>query len=1100
MNKFIIVILFCLGLGLLSSISAQEGSVATYRITGTVEDITGHPLPGATVVVKNTTKGVITNLDGQYTIDVAADQNTLVFSFLGMRSREYTINSDQVLNVTLEEGTTAIDEIVITGYQTVDKRTFTGSVSRLDTSQFDQAGVPDVSRMIQGTVAGVAVENTSGTFGSRVKIRIRGNSSISGNQEPLWVIDGVVMEDPVDVDPNQLYSGDPSTIVSSAISGINPNDIEEIQILKDASATAMYGTQAVNGVIVITTKTGKQGRVNVNYDGNYTVTVRPSIYDFNVMNSKERMEFSEELYARNLLNFNNLNSTYGAYGLLLSQLSRKEITWDEFDEKVRQYKLNNTDWFDVLFSNSFIQEHSLSVTTGSDKSQYYFSGSFYDDNGQTLGQYAKRYTGNMRANFDISRRLTLGAILNGSIRDQRIFGTFESETTNGVSSRQFDINPFNVAVNTSRAMRPYDDNGDLEYYKRNFAPFNIIEELENNFMNVDAYDFKLQSDINYKFTPNFNYMGIFSARYSSTLQEHIVTERSNVAQSYRAMDSYEIIRQNQNLYDDPDDENQNPVTVLPRGGILILDNTLARFYTVRNSLNWKPRIRNTHFFDILAGTEFRRKLYDNYYNKGYGFEYYKGRSASPDYLAIKRDLLTDGDSYYYSNINAYNDLAFYSNIAYSYKTLYNVSFSIRSDGSNRLGKSQRFRFLPIWVVGLSWNAHEEGFLQSKSWIDFLKLRTSYGLRGNVGGLGSPSLLAFYDLTSRFNSNDNENILDILSPENPDLQWEKEYMFNGAVEFGFFNRFSGTIEYYNRYNYDLIGFIEVSRVSGFTGKDVNWADMRNEGIEFTLNSSNLNPGNFEWNTIFTFGYNKNTILNAYFIPTVSQATVAEGIAMVGKPVRGLYSFKFAGLNSEGLPEFYDENGEKTMSINRFSRDLGSIKYEGPREPVATGGLTNSFRFRNISASILFTYSYGNKLRLRSLYAYYYNDYQALDKDLAYRWQAPGDEQYTSIPRIIDEETRSRLLTNNADPVTYYNRSDVRVADGSFVRLKNVTLAYAIPNKLVNRIGIQRAQIQAQGQNLYLWADPALKGQDPEAISTGISIPAPTTISMGLKLTF
>jgi TonB-linked SusC/RagA family outer membrane protein len=1080
-----------------SDISAQQENIL---VSGKVTDSKGEPLPGVSVSVKNTTRGVTTDYEGNYRIELPPSRNTLVFSFLGMETQEMTVEKSRELNVSLTETAQALDEVVVTGYQTVDKRTFTGSVGKVKSEKLQQAGVADVGKMLKGTVAGVSVEDVSGTFGVPPKIRIRGNSSISGTQEPLWVLDGVVLDDPVDLNPNDLYSGDPASVLSSAISGINPNDIAEIEILKDASATAMYGTQAVNGVIVITTKTGKKGDFNVNYNGNYSLTMKPSITQFNVMNSKERMEFSEELYDKNLMDFVILNQSYGAYGKLLEDLSRKEITWRQFDSLTRQYKLHNTDWFDVLFKNAFIQEHSLSVSSGSEKALYYFSGSYYDDKGQTKGQFAKRYTANIRTKFNVSDRFSFGVILNGSVRDQRLFGTFEQEETNGSFSREFDINPYKYARSTSRAMRPFNENGDYEYYRRNYAPFNILDELKNNFINVKGTDIKAQADLQYKILPNLEYHGLYSARYTNTYNEHIITENSNVSKSYRAMGSSEIINRNQKLYDDPDDEDQNPVSVLPRGGIITSEDNLGSFFTIRNSVSWKPRIGKDHFFDILAGTEFRNKNYNYKYTKGYGYEYFKGNIASPDYRAIKRDMLIDGESYYDIWDKVYSDLAFYSNMTYTYKSKYNATLSLRSDGSNRLGKSQRFRFLPIWVVGFSWNLDQEPFISGITSINSLKIRTSYGLRGNVGGLVSPALLAYYDLTSRFEGNNNENIIHIYAPENPDLQWEKEKMFNLALEFALFDRINGVLEYYIRNNYDILNQVEVSRVSGFLSKYVNWADMKNEGYEFTLGVDMLRTSKFSWNTLFTFGYNRNKILNAHFEPTVMQATVSTGAAFVGKPRYGLYSFRYAGLNNEGLPLFYDENGEESMTINRFSRETDMLKYEGSREPLGSGGFTNTISYGPFQLSVLFTYSFGNKIRLNPLVSYYYNDTQALNKELSNRWQLPGDEQYTNIPRIIDNQTKDELQAGNADPFVYYNRSDLRVADGSHVRLRNVTLTYDIPFLILQKAGIQNAKVELQGQNLYLRADPRLNGQDPEALISGVNVPSPTVYSMGIKIQF
>jgi hypothetical protein len=259
-------------------------------------------------------------------------------------------------------------------------------------------------------------------------------------------------------------------------------------------------------------------------------------------------------------------------------------------------------------------------------------------------------------------------------------------------------------------------------------------------------------------------------------------------------------------------------------------------------------------------------------------------------------------------------------------------------------------------------------------------------------------------------------------------------------------------------------------------------------------------NLKWNTIFTFGYNKNTILNAYFNPTVNELTVPQGAPLEGRPVNGLYSFRFAGLNSDGEPTFYDKNNNETLVIDQFSRDLSMLKYEGPRDPVATGGLTNSLSYKNLELSVLVTYSYGNKIRLRPIFAYYYDDVQALDKDLVYRWQVLGDENYTTIPVVLDKQQRDRLTSNNQAPATLYNRSDIRVADGSFARLRNITLSYNLSGNFLQRAKIKSAQVQVQGQNLYLWAASRLNGQDPEAITTGVSIPAPKSVSMGVKLNF
>ncbi|ERJ59886.1 SusC/RagA family TonB-linked outer membrane protein [Sphingobacterium paucimobilis] len=1066
-----------------------------------VDKTTGETLVGATIRVKGGSQGVASNDKGEFTLKNVKSGATIVVGYTGYRTQEVLVRNQQTIRIALESEQGSLDEVVVTGYQNIDKRTFTGSVGKVKPEDMATAGTGDVGKALQGMVAGVAVENTSSTFGTKSKIRIRGNSSISGNQEPLWVIDGVVLDDAVNINPNQLYSGDASTMLSSAISGINPDDIEDIQILKDASATAMYGTQAVNGVIVVTTKKGKVGTADINYKNTFTLNVKPSITSFNVMNSKERMEFSEELYQKNLVDFTNMNRTYGAYGKLLEQMSMKEITWDQFYDRIERAKTYNTDWFDVLFRNNLTQEHSLSMSAGVDKFQVYTSGSFFKDHGQVVGQNTDRYTANIRTNYNVSDKVSFTATLNGSLRNQKTFGAYDSkEGVLGLETREFDINPFTFARTTSRAIRPYGDDGSLEWYQTNYAPFNILHELENNFINVKLKEFRFQFDANWKIRNDLKYTGLASARTTAAYSEHIATEFSNVAESYRAMANSSVIWGNDKLYNDPYDLYEFPISVLPQGGIVVVDNTDGTFYTVRNSLNYTPRFER-HSFDLLVGNEIRSKQYYKDYYKGYGFDYFRGMTSNPDYRAIMRDILSlSSDPYYKKGQNTYNEVSFFGNLAYSYKGKYNLTASIRSDGSNRLGASQKFRFLPIWVLGGSWNADEDFNLENVSWLDQLKLRGSYGLRGNISGLGSPEMLAYYSNTVRFDPSTVENLITIDAPDNPSMQWEKEKMINAAIEFGFLKRFNFIIEYYHRDNYDLISAIEVSRATGFQRKTINWADMTNQGLEITFNSHNIKKENFDWKTVFTFGYNKNTIKSLQTNNTILQQTIDRGAPMVGRPVNGLYSFEFAGLTSNGLPLFVDASGKETYRIDKGSRDLDMLVYEGSREPLSSGGLTNSFRYKKLTLSTLFTFNYGNKIRMNSFYKGYYSDIEALDKNLANRWQAPGHEQYTNVPRIIDADTRSTLLGLNSDPFTFYNRSNIRTVDGSFIRFKSVLLNYEIPNYLVKKAGFKKLVLNGQAQNIYLWSDKKLQGQDPESIVSGISLPLTTTYTFGLTCTF
>lgn len=1070
-------------------------------IKGRIVDNYGEPLIGATILVKGGDIGTATDGNGEFTLSNIQSSDILLIRYIGFVNKDVTVGDKSSIEVTLLEASETLSEVVITGYQTIDKRTFTGSVGKVEAKDLVIGGSSDIGKSLQGMVAGVSVESTSGTFGTKSKIRIRGTSSISGNQEPLWVIDGVVLDDPVDVNPNQLYSGDAATLLSSAISGVNPDDIEDIQILKDASATAMYGTQAVNGVIVVTTKKGKAGKTTVSYKTNLTLSMKPAIKDFNVMNSKQRMEFSEELYDKNIVDFTNLNSSYGAFGKLLFQLSRKQLTWNEYYDEIQRAKTYNTDWFDEIFKNSLTQEHSASISTGTDKSQFYMSFSYLNDGGVTRNQSTDRFSGNFKGNFKLSDSFTLTGIIYGSVRNQRSFGVTNETESNGVSQREYDINPYNYALRTSRAMRPFNDQGELEFYQSGYAPFNILHEMDNNFVDIKLKEVRFQVEGIWKIRKNLNYAAIISGRSTSASSEHIATEASNVAESYRAMQSTAIRGANGKLYNDPYDDSEFPISVLPRGGIAIVDNNLGEFYTFRNTLNYKPSFGENHFFDLMAGSEIKQKKYNSYNFKAYGLEYNRGMTASPDYRAIQRDLISaTGSPYYRMGVRTYREASFFANLAYTYRHKYNLTLSSRADGSNRLGASERFRFLPIWVLGASWNIADEPFLRDVKWLDFMKIRGSYGTRGNISGLGSPELLAYFGTSSRFDPNEIENIISISAPDNPTMQWEKEKMANAALEFGVFSRLSATLEWYHRANYDLLGNIQVSRVSGFNSKTMNWADMNNQGFEVTLNSKNIENKNFTWNSVITFGYNKNKVKRLQNTNTVLRQTIDRGAPMVGKPATGLYSFQFATLDNDGLPLFYTSNDKLSNTFTKYSRDLDMLKYEGSREPLGSGGLTNQLTYKNLSLSFLFTYSYGNKLRLNPFFSRYYSDTEALSAELANRWTTPGDEKYTNIPRIIDKDTRSELLQANSDPFTAYNRSDIRVVDGSFIRFKNFMISYDFPKNIINHLGLKNLKLTAQANNILLWADKNLKGQDPEAIVTGVSMPPMTSYTFGLNVNF
>ncbi|HSU51818.1 MAG TPA: SusC/RagA family TonB-linked outer membrane protein, partial [Segetibacter sp.] len=691
-------------------------------IRGKITDSIGNPLTGVSVIIKGSRSGTSTNAAGEFQLGGVAERSTLEISSVGLATQEVRLAPGQMtLNIVMRQDAGTLQDVVVTGFQRIDKKRFTGAAVTLRAEDVKMEGVVDVSRMLEGRAAGVSVQNVSSTFGSAPKVRVRGATSINGENKPLWVVDGVVLEDIVNISNDQLSSGDPTTLLGSSVAGINANDIETFDILKDAAATALYGARAMNGVIVITTKKGRAGKPTVSYTGNFTTQLKPSYNDYNIMNSAQQMSVLAELDRKGYFSSGTLakRSDYGIYGKMYDLVNADAngnfpvINTPEGRKAfLLRYANANTNWFDILFKNSLIQEHSLSISSGTDKSQSFFSTSYYTDNGWTVADNVKRYTLNFRNNYNFNDRLSAGFITLGSVRQQRAPGTIK-RTNNivaGQYERDFDINPFSYALNTSRALTAYDENGNLEYFRRNFAPFNILTELQNNYIDLNVVDLKLQGELNYKISNHLRYEFIGALRYVKSTTEHQVTENSNMANAYRANGTQTIIDENKFLYQDPSDPDPTKkIVVLPYGGFYNRTEDFLKNYDVRNSLNYTNTINTKHSISVLLGQQIKYTDRQNFNNTGYGYQYDNGGVPFVDYHILKKTI--EANFPYYDMSRTYDRFAaFYLNTQYGYDRKYNIYGTVRYDGSNKLGSSKTARWLPTWSFGGAWNVDEEDFL------------------------------------------------------------------------------------------------------------------------------------------------------------------------------------------------------------------------------------------------------------------------------------------------------------------------------------------------------------------------------------------------------
>lgn len=1067
------------------------------------------PMIGATVMVKGSSTGVLTDMDGNFTIPNVSSNSKLEFSYVGMLSQ--LLAPSPTMKVVLQSDVQTLSEVVVTGMQKMDKRLFTGAASKISGSDAKLDGMADVSRALEGRAAGVSVQNVSGTFGTAPKIRVRGATSIYGSSKPLWVVDGIIMEDVTEVGADELSSGNAETLISSAIAGLNADDIESFQILKDGSATSIYGARAMAGVIVVTTKKGKSGTNKISYTGEFSMRLKPNYRNFNIMDSQEQMGIYKELETAGYLNFsdsyrasqsgvygkmyhliNQYNATNGAFGLINTPEARAAY--------LQRAEYNNTDWFDMLFNNSVSQNHAVSMSTGTDKASYYTSLSIMNDPGWTKRSKVSRYTANVNALYNLYKNLSLNLISNASYRKQEAPGTLgsQSDPVKGEVKRDFDINPYSFALNTSRTLDPN------EYYVRNYAPFNIFHELDNNYMDLHVVDMKFQGELKWKPVKKVELSALGAYKYSTTTQSHYVNDYSNQAWAYRAMDDATMQKANPWLYTDPDKVNTLPETVLPVGGFYRETKYSMTSYDFRGTVSYNDVFNENHILNLFAGMELnatdRRRTWFN----AAGMQYEMGMLSAYDYLYFKQGN-EENTAYTTFNETKSREVAFFATGTYSWQGKYTLNGTLRYEGSNKLGKSRSARWLPTWNIAAAWNMHEEKWYESlRSVLSSTTLKASYSLTADRGPANVSNSLAIINSYKPWRPNANvvESGLNISDGQNKDLTYEKKHELNIGIDLGFLNnRINFAMDWYKRNNFDLIGITNTSGTFGGIARFANVASMKSTGIEMSLSTRNIDTKAFKWNTDFVFSKTKNEVTDLRSNATVMELISGNGFAMQGFPVRSLFSMDFRGLNEDGIPTFINEKGElTTSSINFQERDnISHLIYEGTTDPTIMGSLGNMFSYKNFKLNLFITYSFGNVIRLDPVFSNQYNDLDAMPKEFKNRWVVSGNEQHTSIPAIADVQANTND-THLSRAYNAYNYSTERIAKGDFIRMKEISLAYDFPHKWIQALKFTNLSLKLQATNLFLiYADSKLNGQDPEFFNTGgVAVPMPKQFTLTLRL--
>ncbi|MBC5622886.1 SusC/RagA family TonB-linked outer membrane protein [Butyricimonas sp. NSJ-56] len=1071
-------------------------------IKGIVTDQDSVPLPGVTIKIKNLTFGTVTNGKGEYELVLPeAKDVVLVFSFIGMKTVERKYTGEKVINVLMEESSTEMEEVVVTtGYETFKKKRLTSAITTLKAEDIMVSGLSSIDQMLEGHVPDMMFMVNSGEVGVVPKIRIRGTSTLIGNREPLWVVDGIVVNDPVPVSPDELNDPDYVNRIGNAIAGINPQDIDQINILKDASATALYGAKAANGVILITTKKGHAGKMIVNYNVNMTLKRRPRYSDrrIDVMDSKERMAFSRDLVKAHYKYAEPMTEV--GYEGLINQLYRNEIDYEQFQVGVNELESTNTDWFDLLTEDSFSHQHTLSLTGGTDKVRYYSSVGYTRDNDVIKGNRNERYTVAINLDATLSQYLSTSFSLKGNVGNREY--------------NQTAIAPMDYAYNTSRAIPAFDKEGRYYFYKKNVNMsekynYNILNELKHSSYKQDNAALQFNASLDFKLKTYLTAQALFSYSTANTDIEGYYDEQTYYAAKERRSD-----------YGVEPDEN---TTKLPFGGELQKDNTRNSSYTFRLQVNFNKYfgVNEQHNVNAVIGYEMSSTEYNGYSNvtRGYypdrGKQFAVGTSleAYPAYRAW-----IENNAYPNMTDNITNLVAGYATLAYTYMSYFTINANARVDGSNKFGDKSNDKLLPVWSVAGIYNVSEH-WRNAWNGIDFLSLKCSYGFQGNMLDEESPEMTISKKPVDPYY---NELISKVINYPNPQLKWERTSSLNTGIEIGFFKRrVQLSAEYYLKRTKDAFLSKPISTVNGRNQYVVNSGNVRNSGYSIGATITPVVIRDFKWTLSTYFSKTFNKLKTKPGAEQYELSNFLSGTALVkGKPVGTFYSYKFIGLNPEdGGPVFDDgqEENEKLENLSKYDTYTKVLEASGTREPTMSGGVNNTFKYRNLLLQVNLSYSLGSKIRLFKMYngAVSWDPEKNVNREFIHRWKQSGDEVYTDVPGIIstsstayryynDHWSNSRGYNGNVIAQNYwdmYNYGSQRVVSGNYLKCTNLSFTYEFPDWLLGKWRLTRLAASFSATNMFTICSSKLKGQTPtQGGFAEIQLSERPTYSLGINVSF
>ena len=1035
----------------LDEMRPQEQKV---QISGSVVDTKGQPLPGVTILLKGTTVGCVTDSEGNFRLELPMRENiVLSFSFVGMKTIEVAYSGQKEMKVVLEEEITEMEQVnvISTGYYDIDKSKMTGAVEVVTAREIAGKGYTSIDEVLRGTLAGVSVMNVSGRPGAQAQIRIRGVNSLTGNMEPMWIVDGMPMQGNLPTSVGVGATDLENTVLTSGIGNISPDDVESITILKDAAAAAIYGSRAANGVIVIKTKRGRVGKSYINVQSSFAISEAPK-NRLEMMNSEEKIAFERSLYE----DFPNA-TLRGRASLLYKGIDEGTISRADAMAELENMRQINTDWFDEIFRVALNHKHVVTLSGGSETTQFYSSINYSNEQGVIPNNDYKHFGATLKLTHDFNRNLRILFDVSSSLRTEK--------------SSASAVNPLYYATFANPYERPYDENGNYAYdysYEPELSKvkdgymydFNMLKDLRENTAKTKYGSNQVNLQLEWKLFEGFMYSlaGTVSNTSSYTRKEIAPGSYTSKVKSW-ILDLYS--------------ENEIPDN-LNLGALQ--ENTSRSFgWTVRNQIKYARELKEDHFVNIVVGHEVSAVESNSFMQYSPQYDVDKGLIGYPNLDGVNAGDL-DLDRLHETSKGQDRSVSVFATASYSYKDRYVVAGSSRWDGADIIGTDNRFS--PLWNVSLKWNMHEENFMKSCRFVNVLSLRGSYGFTGSIDRNAYPFTLMTYGSLRYYDGI--QLPIDVM-PGNPSVKWQKKEDRSIGLDFSLFNyRINGTVNYYCNDVNNLLGDKKIPYSTGRGSVVANLSSLRNSGWEFSLNTVNIDHENFRWTTSFNIALNDNKITDAFYEKISDLYTIRRKYQIEGYPVNAWFGFKTAGINpqtgdymiytdakdEDGHPKGYPYGNGYIADGSTYSTE--NAYYLGEAEPPISGGFGTTLTYKRLSLNAQFAFMTGHKIKSFKSYNGSLMNASRLNqlKTEANRWRKPGD--ITNVPKYTTSTATLSLL----------EITDDKLEDGSYLKCNLISLGYNLPSNLCQKLGLSQLRCTFNVHNLFTWTK--YRGIDPETL--------------------